>query len=225
MNRFWKFVMFSLSFACVIFIIYILWKQSTKREIPIQTCVISSDIVRTGQCSFKCDDIATNILNNTYGIDIRMEIKSTCDQSMVCCPKHIESIKTANIETVKNKTSMIAEDPIFLSFDVEWGDDKNIAQNFLDNKMNLINDKKCGTFAGVRITNGLETQFRQFTFMANLKYQETKNFTFLCGGSVISGMHVTEIIEVATKESNLLPIFLLTDKYVLTAAHCILENL
>ncbi|XP_073818449.1 serine protease grass-like isoform X2 [Musca autumnalis] len=62
---------------------------------------------------------------------------------------------------------------------------------------NILSSQRCGTDNGNRVVGGTETDLAEFPWMALLKYRGPSGEQFRCGGSLI------------------------TNRYVLTAAHCV----
>lgn len=63
--------------------------------------------------------------------------------------------------------------------------------------LNILSSTRCGQVSGDKISNGEQASLSEFPWMALLEYDTVGKNKYLCGGSII------------------------TNRYVLTAAHCV----
>lgn len=161
-----------------------------------------------------CKEFLQNGKQYHPNIDTRTLIESTCDDKtevLICCLPNNDDKSIATVPLLRSPTppttttrQFVTSSPIPSSTkQLRKMQSTNVTPSTAFNLDDIkLNNKHCGEINQNRISRGNETFVGEFPFMALLTYEDDEGTRrFKCGGSLI------------------------TARYVLTAAHCITNDL
>lgn len=122
--------------------------------------------------------------DGTHGICIERKM---CADSTQHITERLSSDRDANCKSDNEND----DDDVICC--VDHLSDYSESVNETELKMKLLNDKKCGVISSNRIFGGEKADPGEFPFFVALKYRSensSENFSFTCGGSLISGRNL-----------------------------------